>query len=484
MLRPNGQTWIAHKSDEIRGRGRDISPFVVCAHRRLGKSYFPLVVMLEECLRTPGVRCVYGGPTQDQTREIVDGNLKRILLTCPDDIRFWPRGLSWYFWNPAWGVNENHASVLKLAGVEHRRGDRLRGQACDVACLDECREMPYLRYLVEDVLGPQFIGRENPFLILLTTPPATSDHPWVQHYRPRALEDDRYIEIKGSENPDFTEADKKMLRRLYGDENSIAWRREVECEVVADPDELIVPEFQEERQHIVIPAWRRGSALIDGRTKEPWKLPEHYFPYVVMDSGFDPDFTAILWMYVDFRGQLLYVIDEVFRRRMTLSDIAKAVRQGNHRNWGPNPPRRVQHIADIEKRALADLAQHPYKLYFMPVRKERYSKEAGHSNLRSLLRARRIRVLGTCRRLLDQLENGLWARDRMGQLKQDYLRTETNGHWDAGKALVYGATMINFHANPIPKQGSFGGGKVPYCGTTSCGGILTRALGRRPNRRL
>ena len=394
--------------------------------------------MTSRCIRTPGLRCVYGAPTYAQVREIVEPLLSQLLLSCPANLQPKSRGYSFRFRNPRWGSKE--FSTLALVGVDVKRGDNLRGLHADEVWLDEVRDVRALRYIVEDVIVPQFIGRDNPVLGMVTTPPRTNDHEWVQYFRPKALGEGRYLEIPGSKNPDFTEADKQLiLRAIGGDEDSIGYRREVECECISDPEDLIVPEFTMEKEHIVRHVLRKERTYYEADTGERYKLPRQYFPYVVMDTGYDPDFTAILFIYADFHRAKLVVVDEVFKRRMTLKEIASDVRKGVHK-WFRASVHQTRYLADMEKRAVVDLRTE-YKLPFRAVKK--HDADAGLARARTAIRVHKVEILSTCVRLIDQLENGIWNEN-----KTDFERTDANGHWDAGKALVYAVRMTNLHENP------------------------------------
>ncbi|MDD1713543.1 MAG: hypothetical protein LUQ69_10300 [Methanoregulaceae archaeon] len=354
--------------------------------------------------------------------------LYQILTTCPH--RLLPRrsGYEWTFRNPAWG-DPTAYSTFRIAGVNWRRGDRLRGTWADAIFLDEVREIEDLRYIVEDVLIPQFVGRDDPLLLMDTTPPKTMDHPWVQYFLPRAIAEGRYIEIPGSKNPDFSERDKELvLQAIGGDPNSTAYQREIECRLITDPEDLICPEFVQRKSTIVVSDYKR---------------PEYFVPYVCMDSGFDPDHTAILFGHVNWHTQILHIEAEIFRRRMTLADINKAVRGTEARLWGKKPYHKARRIADIEKRGLADLAR-TFKLWFRPA--DKWHHEAGLAGLRTNLMLGKIRISTSCKSLIHQLEYGIWNKNRT-----DYERTDEGGHWDAGQALIYLNKMVRWKENPNPE---------------------------------
>lgn len=433
-------------------------PIVVVTHRRLGKSFLPIALSVERCLQQPGMRCVYGAPTHEQVMDIVEPNYEIIMRSCPAELLPRSRGRARIFHNPRWV--DPGTSTMKMVGVDVKRGDNLRGTFADIMILDEAREMAHLRYMVEEVIIPQFTGRDRPLLLIISTPPRTNDHDLARYFRPQAMAAGRYLEIKGSENPDFTERDQELiLAGMGGDKQSIAWRREVECDFVPDPEDLITPEFAEARADIVVKEYPR---------------PQWFFPWTCMDTGFDPDFTAILFGYVDFRNQLLVIEDEIFRRRMTLLDISKAVRKKEAELWG-KPYHPVRRIADIDSRGLEDLRR-MFKLNFRAA--DKFNAESALARMRSNLRTRKIRIQQRCVRLIDQLSNGIWHISREGK-RTDFERTEQNGHWDAGKALCYLNKMVNWREMPDPPDAYDPNSQFRSCVPDQTHDTLMVALGRK-----
>lgn len=458
LLRRHGQRRIHAFIQDCMAED-SFEPVVVITHRRLGKSFLPIALSVERCLQAPGKRCVYGAPTHEQVMDIVEPNYEIIMRSCPPALLPHTRGRARVFHNPRW--TEPGTSTFKMVGVDTKRGDNLRGTYADIMILDEAREMSHLRYMVEEVIIPQFTGRERPLLLIVSTPPRTNDHDLVSYFRERAMEAGRYLEIKGSENADFTERDRALiLAGVGGDEKSIAWRREVECAFIADPEDLICPEFNEVKADIVISEYPR---------------PQFFFPWVCMDTGFDPDFTAILFGYVDFRNQYLVIEDEIFRRRMTLLEISKAVRSKEAALWGNRTFHPVRRIADIDSRGLEDLRR-MMKLNFRAA--DKYDADSGLARLRSNIRLKKIRIQRRCVRLIDQLENGIWHVSREGK-RTDFERTEQNGHWDAGKALVYLNKMVNWRENPIPPDAYDPSSHFAACIPDSAHDTLLVALGRK-----
>lgn len=427
MLRRHGQRRIHDFIRQKTAEGCSAEPIIVNAHRRLGKSFLPVLLGIETCLKKPHQHVIFGAPTYDQVRQIVVPLLDQVLSTAPDDLRPKSRGYQWTFKNP-WFWEEQGHSTFSIVGVNWRRGDRLRGTFADRIFLDEVRDVEELRYIYEEVLLPQFVGREEPLLVMMTTPPRNLDHDWATHFLPQSISSGRYICVRGSENADFEERDRKMiLKALGGDETSTAWQREVECQLVADRKDLITPEFLDHESEIVCETYDRPKWLV---------------PYTCMDTGYDPDYTGIVFGYVDFLRGYLVVEDEHFEKRMTLGDINKVVRSKEVALWGKSPYHDIRRVADLDERGLADLLR-GFKLFFRPV--EKYNAEAALGKFRTRLQNSQVRILSRCKNCIYQLKYGIWNKN-----ETDFERSEQIGHWDCGKALVYLNRMVNWRENPIP----------------------------------
>src|SRR5690606_400644 len=118
-----------------------------------------------------------------------------------------------------------------------------------------------------EVLGFQFIGRDEPLLGMVSTPPRSMSHPFIVKYIPEAKARRRHLVIPASKNPDYTEQDKKVVIDICHGEDTIAYRREAECEHVTDEEAMVVPEWIK----------ARASSFVE------FEPPSYYFPMVTMD---------------------------------------------------------------------------------------------------------------------------------------------------------------------------------------------------------
>ena len=461
QLRRHGQTRIYKFIHAWKYEGAEVKPIVVNAHRRLGKSYLNALMAIDAAKATPNyiVKLICG--EKEQVRDVYEPLIYQILETCPPDLYPKVRGTRLYFENPAWPTKGR--SLLQLCGANYKKGDMARGTACDRAFLDEVRDFKELEYFVTAVLSHQFQGRPDPCLVITSTPPWTMDHPFTRPetgYIPRSMVDGRYICVPGSENPDFTERDKRIvLGMIPGGEKDPAYQREVECKLISDVGRLIIPEYQTAHEEVAV---------------EEIVRPDFFLPYVVIDSGFDPDYTAIIFGYPDFLSQHLVVEAEVVEKRMATRRIADATRAMMEKLEYDKQWYKPILLADMDERGVTDLRRE-YKLSFLPV--EKYDSKSGVATFRSRIGDRAFRLVKPgCPQLHYQLLHGIWDD---AEKHKDFARSETLGHCDALKAAIYFNRMANFRFNPYPagwRSGMLSSERKRLTGNSTS--AILRALGR------
>lgn len=404
-------------------------PMVLLCHRRMGKSWLLAFMALERCLREPGQEVKLGAPTLIQCRDIVRPHIESILDLMPLQLRPDRVGLEYLFRNPLWPPG-SQVSRLKLIGCNVQSGDRLRGMAADMVVLDEVREIPNLDYIVRDVIAPQFVGRKNPQLILITTPPKSLDHDltkpggWIEEAQALGS----YHVIPATLNRDFTERDERILLSLCGSKDSTSWRREALCELISDEEHLIVPELLRAERDIIVSGYPR---------------PARFAPLVGCDTGWS-DRTALVFGYVDFRAQILVLERTLLLRYHSTGEVARKCLEVERALWGEKPPYRIRRFADATAQQVADLRR-DHGVYFQPCEKHsRHDAPSTIATFRDGVARHRIRIIEDGNKdLIYQLRNGVWNAGRT-----DFERSERMGHWDAGMAAAYLYRMAPWRLNP------------------------------------
>tara|TARA_R100000808_G_scaffold17079_1_gene37984 strand:+ start:440 stop:1948 length:1509 start_codon:yes stop_codon:yes gene_type:complete len=431
-LRPHGQTRLYSAVEEHvrRTEGQGLKPFMALCHRRFGKSYAAAVYLVGRAVKQPGAILKFACPTRLQVKSIISPILHSIFEDAPPWIHVRTSGNTWEISSDRWGPGR-WASTIEAVGVDWRSGDPLRGSACDAAVLDEVRDIRHLSYIVSSILVPQFVGRSEPLLLLLTTPPRDLDHDSCKVYWERARRDGSGLRIPGSENDDWSAEDDLLVREeLQAHGDSEQYLREVECVMVPDTSTLAVPEFSANRANIV--------------TSEPHPRPPKYIPYVSLDLGFK-DHTGVLFGYIDFEDQRLVVVDELFVNYRNQRELSVIIKRQFHRAF----PKHIREefpgrwLADADPMALANFES--YDLHFQ--RAEKHDAATSLARFRAALQRGSVVIEEkNCPELCYQLAHGQKS-PRKGEL---FSRSGRLGHCDLIAAALYLWRGAIFTENPYP----------------------------------
>lgn len=429
-------------------------PIVWELHRAAGKTFMLCVLALERCLSKPYQDVKYGAPNFQQADDIVTPVLVKHILHHelygkPSDISIEKKeGRKWIVKNPMWwqmdaDLDRDACSSFELIGCTEQ-ANRHRGKRSDMVLLDECRDIGKDNmdnmYIIDDVFGPHFSKRENPLMILSSTPPDSMNHPFIKKYYEEGQLEGRYFRLVGADNPDWTEKDDATQRKLLiRGTNTSKYDREIQCAHISETSRLAVEEFTEVLQVKEDGTYvRRCDNLV-----VPWPRPSTFFPFSCADLGF-VDFTAVLYAYFDFEAQKLIVEREyVVHNKSTgeivdkAMEIEKELYEGTFnysqmRRWTDNDP---QLIADFRKAGWLVQAVDKTKV------KGKKWKWAALASLKTAIANEEIIIDPSCKNLIEQLTNG-----QLNQSRGDYEREiveEINpdepviGHCDALVALCY-----------------------------------------------
>ena len=440
--------------DRVEGRSSsfsDFSPFVFNFHRRLGKSFLSLLLLIEKCLQRPRTFAKFAAPSLVQAQDILQEHWGLIFEDCPEELYPKPYKYEKFtFRNPRWGSNPHAFSQLKLFGVNNDRGNKMRGGSTDAAALDECREMNDLEYLWGSVLLPTFKGRHEPFALMISTPPDSMDHPWTSKYIPEAMEKGRYWAVSGPDDPFWSDEEDELFAREMGGRDHPAYRREILCELVSDDSKLIIPEYC--RGDVLDDQGKiRGNQYLGSRER-----PEAYYAFTVADMGGagatkkSKDRCGVLFAYVDFHEQVLVIEDELFMRDLDTQSIAETWKNKAEELYDKDTEKdegrhvaRIDWWADAAPQQLVDFSS----LYDLsPSAAPNTDRDAARRLLRTAFNLGRIRIHPRCENLVYQLRNG--TRKPNG----DWARSDKLGHCDLVSALIYMYKVADFESNPTPKE--------------------------------
>lgn len=444
-----------------------------CA-RRDGKTAKWLVADVEESIRRPGARGLIATPQQKAIGGIIVPLTKILFKNAPK--RYFPE------YHTTRGADHECLyisatdSVIKLVGLD-RHPDATRGQFLDFAHITEAAFVKGLEELVTAVLMPQFRYRPWAWLAMETSTAKAPDCDFNRIFREDARLRGTYRRRTISENPTLTPEEIEHEERRSGGKNSSVTRRELYCEEVRDPDEMVVPEF-DETVHVVDP--------------RHWPRPRYALAHVGIDPG-TTDPLGMVWLYFDWLRQCIVVegawmkanastgevvrVTQDFerelwgsshreagerRRELTIADAIRvtgdhkvlevdddALTYWDHGEWSlkPNPYSRV---SDIANRFILDLNT-DYGMNVRPADKSPGSKEADTEHLRTLFEARPVKIVilknGRTEKLIEQLRSGMWNTDDNNH-RTDWQRSKTLGHLDCLAALKYVVRDVIWTRNP------------------------------------
>ena len=427
MTRPHGQRTLYDAAyRHMKRYPSRLEPLMWLCHRRMGKSFLLLLMCFERALKVPGAQVKYACATRSQVRDIVDPMIGYILSNMPGKVIFRREQHNLYFRMPEWSMHIE--SRVQFIGLDYKQGDLLRGPACDLCAIDEARDIQVLKYVVKEVLTSQFIGRDNPLLIMASTPPESMEHPFVSHYCERGFARNTTYVIPASKNGDWSEADEEMVVEELGGKDSLAYRREIECELIGDTSKLVIAEFAECESYVVK----------EGRIDPP----EYYIPYVALDTGWI-DHCGCLFAFVDFERQKLCIVGEIFEQYLTIGRLAEKIHDMFRDLFSEKCRARSRWVADCDLQQLETLRRE-HDCPFIPA--DRHDKEASLAAYRTSLLEARIEIEAfSCPQTIRQHRYGVYNKRRTG-----FQRSETMGHLDLISAAVYLHKSANWREQPRP----------------------------------
>jgi hypothetical protein len=419
-----------------RGKGQ---LFVANCSRQWGKSFWAVTKAIEAALQQPKTQVRYGAAFQTDLEEFILPAFDKILEDCPVELtpRYNAKTSSWIFPNK---------SRIKLIGVD-KKPNGLRGNTLDLIIGDEVGFWAKLDYIYKSVIVPSTLHRPNCRIILISTPPSTPAHEFVDYVQ-RAEAEGSYVKLDIHTNPLITPDDILRMEKENGGSDSTTFRREFLCEFVTDGDLAIIPEWKDE--------------LIEAL--EPDEFNQYYDRYIGMDLGVK-DLTAMLYGYYDFKRATLVIEDEdeMSGPSMTTEKLVTAIRNKETSLWGDLrkywamqeemsgkkkaiPYRR---IADNNWPLLIADLNSIHNMTFIDTSKD--NLEAMINEVRLLVASGRIRIHPRCTKLIGCVRYGVWD-----EKKKAFARSNVYGHFDHLAALIYLVRNLSTNTNPIPADHSFG----------------------------
>ena len=398
--------------DMLKNVVRDI--IVLNISRRFGKTTTCLTYSFEEAIKNKqDIR--YATAFLVDVEEFLLPIASHLMEGCPKDVRPVYKASRKEFHFP-------NGSRIKLVGLD-KNPNGIRGNAIDILIIDEAAFVDKLEYLYKSIIVPATANRSFK-IVFPSTPPLKVDHFWVQELIPKAKMRGTYMEFTLDDNTSLDDEEKQRLIDEVGGRESTTARREFFCEIIRDPELIVIPEYSEER-HV-----------------KELKLPEYYYPLFTIDFGGSMDKHGMLITYWDFERAKFCVYRECLLPKNTSSKIirehAKPMEEAVQWMKGEGPER----IGDAPEQLRIDLLADDF--YCAPPMKEKGSVEANINSLRLACLRDELEIDKSCEMLKLTLEYGSWLENR-----EDWQRTEDLGHLDLLAALLYAYRHID-KKNPFP----------------------------------
>jgi hypothetical protein len=397
--------------------------------RRSGKSYCLCVLAIETCLRKPGSIVKFLAPTRVQVNLIIRPLMRKILESCPEDLKPEYKSKDNIFYFP-------NGSELQLSGTDGGSAERLRGGDSDLAIVDEAGSCTDLRYCVRDILLPTTLITKGKIL-LASTPPEDTEHDFngfIEEAEARGS-----IIVKTiDDNPRIDKSEKEKLIQELGGINSDSTQRELFCKQIKSKTNSVIPEFTDEKANELI---------------QDVENPPFYDSYVSMDLGYK-DWTVVLFAYYDFKNDRVVVQDEIvtYGSDMYLDKLGQAILSKEKELWTNHmtnefiKPRK--RVSDHNLIAINEIRKATnYQIFFDLAQKE--GKHASINFLRILINNNKLIINPKCKILIRHLKNAKWA---SVSNKDTFSRCPQGSHYDAVDACAYLVKAIDFKRNPYPKN--------------------------------
>lgn len=383
--------------------------FVFLCSRRIGKTYTLCVLAIQQALASK-VKIVYITAAYKDAKKIVQPLIAKILEDCPPGFK------------PHFKTQEGlyvfpNGSEIHLYGAD-KNPDGPRGQEAQFIIVDEAGFVNNLDYLISSVLMPMLLTTDGR-MILSSTPPKSMDHPFMDIWR----ECEAHGNLTKKTIHDCPRVSDKLREEFAaeaGGVTSVNWRREYLLEAIADDENLVIPEFNDETAAQLVVAIDR---------------PPQADRYVCMDLGF-VDHTACVFAWWDFANARLVVEDELFVNKKNTSELAMAIKAKEANLWGPAAP--YKRVADHNNPQIIWDLNSLHGLSFGLANKDA-GKEPMINKLRLAIQSHQVAIHPRCAQLILQLKYCRWK----GTGKDTFDRTPAFGHFDLVDALIMLWSSLN-----------------------------------------
>lgn len=409
--------------DLIQEKFPENNEFFLYSSRKVGKTFLLCLLALEHCWSAPHriVRHVF--PTFKLAKETVYAIMGELYGLIPASRRPVLRRSegAWFFPN---------GSQYRLGGADPGSIDNNRGPFCTMILGDEMCFWDSKVYieLLESALMPQTTNVTNPIFIYASTPPYSPDHPSLLLTMPKIQATGCYLHATIYDNPMISPEKIEKIIEKYGGKDSNRFRREYMAELVTDATKRVVPEFNREL-HVVE---ELPPAINE------FDLSEIYNGYRVGDYGVgEQDLTGILGAVFDHNAQQIVVCSEKLLFKPVIDEFVKS---WNEVEEELKDCKEITSVLDAFQQLKVTLRRQN-GLDFLNPRKGKVAEQIAF--VRQCFESDKIRIHSSCKKLIQQLESGIWKENN-----KEFERSDTLGHLDLLVCLVYMVRRINWKDRP------------------------------------
>lgn len=426
-------SWKLHSAQQLLDKTyRNITGqlFVGNCSRQWGKSYWAVTKAVEQAIRYPKSQIRYGAAFQTDLVDFIIPAFEKVLEDAPESVR--GKKVGHYY-------NFPNGSRIKLVGLD-KNPNGLRGNTLDLIIIDECGFVTNLDYIYKSIIIPATLHRPNCKIILISTPPSTPAHPFIDYVQKAEFENS-YVKLDIHTNPLITPDDISRMASEMGGVDSTTFRRECLCEFVTDSDLAIIPEWQD-------------KYVQELERDEYYK---YYHKYDGMDLGVK-DLTAAIFGYYDFKRASLIIEDELEMNGPSMNTLllVGAIKAKEKELWKNdevprdynNNPIPFRRVSDNNWPILIQDLSSIHNLTFIETTKD--NLEAMINEVRLMVQAGQLIINPRCKKLIGCMRYGVWDTK-----KKAFARSTVYGHFDHLAALVYLVRNISKGTNPIPATHGF-----------------------------
>jgi len=419
--------------DTIRYLPKTVRDCILYCARRFGKSYLMVVMALEDCIKNPGEVVRIIGPELEQTIEIVEFNMGKIIHDAPP-------GFVKKLNRKVWRVGN---AKLVVGGFDNRNVRKNLGKEAVAIYTEEAgaSKSEDFHYAMREIVSPQLFHTKGR-IIHGTTPPRDLDHCFELDFVPRAAAAGTLFRFTLYDNP---LADEEMINQAIEDSGGIdtdEFKRNFLCMAVKDRRILCTPSF-DQAIHVCemeIPTHSTWLILGDwGGVRDRTWLGVAFWDFnrakmcVVAEIDYDPNTES---------GRVASDVRAILEPHIPETNTPKKIMKHHYDEGMDHWPRWVDCAGQTRVDLLKDhelLVQIPHKDDF----------DAAINQLELAFLNNKIEIHPRCKKLIATAEYG-----RFNKQRTDFYRSEVKGglgHCDALAGLMYGWRMVDKTTNPFPK---------------------------------